>query len=258
MSKRRVAPLLVTVTLFSGALVGWHRTVTSQSTLAANPVVPATTARLAPVPASRIVEFLAPTDVSAAKGVAPVTLAADATTLTAEAIALQLLAENTELELTSRQWMAFAAVTANIQAVRQAYEASIATARVLEPGRYRMEIPVYAAAGDALRERFHAELREQLGEANAAEILARLGARLEGHFAGFGVSVQTLDITGDVRNASADCEVTRTVKFWNSVEGENHLTTRRETHFPAREDPVGESWGPLLSVLSAQMAETGS
>jgi hypothetical protein len=184
------------------------------------------------------------------------TLPADATALVAEVADLQLLACGSDLELEPAQWQALAAVTLEIQAVRHAYEATIATAAVLAPGRYRVEVPLYAAAGDALRARFHQELGEQLGEADAARVLAQIGARLEGRFGGFGVSAQTLEVTGEPWAAMTDWEVTRTVRFWNSVEGQNRLTTRRETFWPGQEDPTGESWGPLLSLLSERLKAT--
>ncbi len=252
MRSRRVVPLVVAALFLGAGMAIWQRETRPAATVNA-------TAALLPVPAkrmaaqavpTRVVEFLQVPVVAAVK-CAPVTLPASETAIAAEVIALQLLAPEAELELSARQWAVLAAVTSNIQAVRHAYEASLAKAAVLAPGHYRLEIPAYAAAGDALRARLHADLREQLGEANTTEILARLGSRLEGHFAGFGVSVQTLEVTGDVNNRNADWQVTRTVKFWNSVEGQDRLTTRRETHFPGREDPAGETWGPLLSVLSA-------
>jgi hypothetical protein len=186
-------------------------------------------------------------------------LPADASALVAETSELQLLAQGSNLVLEPHQWEAMAAVTLELQAVRLAYEATIATGTELGAGRYRVEIPVYAAAGDALRARFRAELCGRLGEAEAGEILARLGARLEGRFGGFGVGVQTLDITGNPGGANPDWVLTRTVKFWNSVEGQDRLTTRREIFLPALEDPAGESWGPLLSVISQPVkVEAGS
>lgn len=211
--------------------------------------------------AGGVVEFLQPARAtSPAMAARPphAELSADAARLTAEIAALQLLAQDSDLELASRQWAVLAEVTQEIQAVRQAYEATLATTAVVAPGRFRMEIPAYAAAGDALRARFHALLGERLGEANAAEVLARIGTRLEGHFAGFGVSVQALEITGDPREAGAEVAVTRTVRYWNSVEGGDQLTTRRETHFPRREDPASEHWGPLLSALATQIAAAGT
>lgn len=185
--------------------------------------------------------------------VAPATLGGAETALIAEQAALQLLAKDADLDLSPRQWAAFAKATSHIQAVRQAYEASVAKVSVVE-GRHRLEIPAYPAAGDALRVKFQAELREQLGPATCAEILSLLGAALEGHFAGFGVSVQTLDFIA-AGGAQDDIQVTRTVQYWNAVSGENRLTTRRETHFPRQEDPNGETWGPFLAVLSAGARE---
>jgi hypothetical protein len=179
----------------------------------------------------------------------PEELSGDATALVGEMCDLQLLAQGTGLVLDSRQWSALAAVVLNTQAVRQIYEAQIATATVLAPGRYRVEVPVYASAGDLLREQFHADLRAKLGDATAADVLAKLGGKLEGCFAGFGVSGQTIDIAADPRGADTNWQVTRTVTYWNSVEGSDRLTTRLETHFPAWEDPTGERWAALLAVV---------
>jgi len=254
MRLRRVAPTLLIALAITGAPIGLRPVVERDETTKIAEA-PRGEMRATVVPQSRVVEFLQPVPAAAAALPVPgVEASADATAQVAEIVALQLLAQGTELELGARQWAALASVTAEIQAVRHAYEASIAVATVREPGRSRIEIPAYAAAGDALRARFHAGLREQLGEANAAEILEQLGARLEGHFAGFGVSVQTLEVTGDMSRGNTDWQMTRTVKFWNSVEGDERLTTRRETHFPGREDPAGDSWGPLLSTLAAQLA----
>lgn len=256
MRLRRVAPTLPVALLIAVAVIGWRpiaeRVETAESTETARP---GSRANPTPAASAGIVEFLQP--VMARRSAAPVPAveaSAAATAQVAEIVALQLLAQETELELSARQWAELAKVTAEIQAVRHAYEASIAVATVREPGRSRIEIPAYPVAGDALRARFHAGLREQLGEANAAEILERLGARLEGHFAGFGVSVQTLEISG----AAAELAVTRTIRFWNSIEGQERLTTRRETHFPSREDPSGEQWSALLAAPPAQGAGAGN
>lgn len=170
-------------------------------------------------------------------------VAANDRALVGEMAALQALAQGSELELAPRQWAALAAATLHIQAVRQAYEATLATVTKSAPGRYRVDVPAYPAAGDALRAKFHAELRAQLGEDATAEVLTHLGRALEGHFAGFGVSVQTLEFAGG--------EVTRTVRFWNAVDGHERLTTRRETHFPALEDPTGELWSPYMARVAA-------
>jgi hypothetical protein len=179
----------------------------------------------------------------------PDELSGDATALVGEMCDLQLLAQGTGLALDSRQWSMLAAVVLNAQAVRQIYEAEIATATLVAPGRYRVEVPSYASAGDLLRAQFHADLRAKLGEATAGEVLAKLGEKLEGRFAGFGVSLQTIDIAADPRGADTNWQVTRTVTYWNSVDGGDRLTTRRETHFPAWEDPTGERWAALLAVV---------
>ncbi len=256
MSLRRVTSLGLIAVVIAGAVIGW-RSEAERSEPVGDAGMRRTAAlpTVASIPAGRVVEFFQPMPATPSAVTVPVVEASSGVSAhVAEMVALQLLAQGTELELGAQQWAALAAVTAEIQAVRHAYEASIAVATWREPGRGRIEIPAYAAAGDALRARFHAGLREQLGEANAAEILAQIGARLEGHFAGFGVSVQTLEVTGGPGGVPAEWEVTRTVKFWNSVEGHDRLTTRRETHFPGREDPAGDHWGPLLTVLHARLA----
>lgn len=169
----------------------------------------------------------------------------------AEQSALRLLARDADLELTARQWAAFAAATAHIQTIRQNFEATLASVKLMPDGRYRMEIPAYATAGDALRTKLTAELVKQLGDETATEILAVLGSKLEGYFGGFGVSVQTLDFAASASpGAPEDFQVTRTVQYWNAVEGGAELRTRRETHFPGLEDPSGEAWQPFLARLS--------
>jgi hypothetical protein len=264
-STRRLTSIGLTGLLLGGAFVGWRgfEAAPSKDVEAARFSEKRAMANVLAGPGvagkHRIVEFLQPVAAQPQAARAPVSLSADAAALTAEVATLQLLAQDTDLDLSARQWSALAAVTSNIQAVRQAYEASIATATTSGPGRYRVEIPVYAAAGDGLRAKFHAELREHLGDANAAEILARLGSRLESHFAGFGVSAQTLEIVDAARGQAAGAEVavTRTARYWNSVEGQERLATRRETHFPAQEDPTGELWRPMLALI-AQAAGTGT
>lgn len=181
----------------------------------------------------------------------PHQLSADASALVAEMCDLQLLAHGTDLALNSRQWSALAEVVLRAQAVRQTYEARIATSTVIAPGQYRLEIPVYANAGDLLRESFNTELRTELGETTATDVLAKLGDKLEARFAGFGVSAQTLDITAKPDASLSDIQITRTVTYWDSVEGSNHPTTRREIHFPAYEDPTGDSWSALLAAVKA-------
>ncbi len=181
----------------------------------------------------------------------PHQLSNDAAALVAEMCDLQLLAHQTDLALDSRQWSVFAGVVLRAQAVRQTYEARIATSTVIAPGQYRLEIPVYPNAGDLMREDFNTELRTELGEATAKDVLAKLGDKLEARFAGFGLSAQTLDITAKVDASLTDIQITRTVTYWNSVEGGDHLATRREIHFPAYEDPTGDSWSALLAAVKA-------
>lgn len=178
-------------------------------------------------------------------------LSDDANALVSEMCTLHLLADDKDISLSAQEWSAFATVVLQIQAIRQSYEAQIANSQVIAPGRYRLEIPAYAGVGDALREKFHAELCTELGEAKAIDVLVKLGGRLEGHFAGFGISTQTLDITAAPGGSARDMEVTRTVTYWNSVDGNDSLTTRREVHFPAFEDPTGDSWSSLLAVVKA-------
>ena len=265
-------PLRVSIPLLAICAIGgcgvsqWTGILRSPSGEVAGEAVVSPFAVAVPVPAQAparvaprsgdVVQFFAPEitpSTPSAPARPPAALSAEGTALVAEVSALQLLAPEAELDLSARQWSALAEITLQIQAIRQAYEASIATATATEPGRFRVEIPAYAAAGDALRAKFHDALREQLGEANATEILDRLGARLEGHFGGFGVSVQTLDITAaSAPGVVADYAVTRTVQFWNSIEGQARLTTRRETHFPAQDDPTGETWQPFLALITAR------
>lgn len=162
---------------------------------------------------------------------------------------LQLLAEGTELKLSGRQWTSLAAAVVQLQAVRHSYEAEIARVQAVSPDRHRIEIPAYPEAGDELRRQLHRELRANLGEAVATDVIAKLGGRLEGHFAGFGVSDQTLEIVGDPAGAPGAVQVEREARYWNSVDGRDRLTTRREVHLPAVEDPVGDNWHALLALV---------
>ena len=187
----------------------------------------------------------------------PQQLSDEASALVAEMCDLHLMAQGTDFTLDSRQWAAFAAVVLRFQAIRHTYEALIATTKVIAPGQYRMEIPVYASTGDKLREQFSAELCAELGEPTALAVMAKLGDRLEGRFSGFGVCVQTLDITVGPAGEPSDIQVTRTVRYWDSVAGGDRLTTRREVHFPLVEDPTGDSWSALLAKVGEVSAENG-
>jgi hypothetical protein len=68
--------------------------------------------------------------------------------LLAEQIALQHLLDDAAVELSPEEWAAVAGVTSHIQAVRQAYEASIAEVTEAEPGRYSLLVPPYPDAGN--------------------------------------------------------------------------------------------------------------
>lgn len=173
------------------------------------------------------------------------TVSEDDAAVVGEVAELQMMATGMELTLTPEQWSAFAEVSLETQAVRLNYEAEIATRRTSSGGGVELDIPMYADAGDALRQRFEARLGERLGVDTTAEILSTIGTKLEGHFAGFGVAAQTLVIRGDPR--SADCEVIRTASYWNAAEGGAQLSSRRETHLPAWEDPSGVRWAALLA-----------
>ncbi|MES2697721.1 MAG: hypothetical protein V4773_29935 [Verrucomicrobiota bacterium] len=276
MSKPRLLLLSLALAGVAGVGVGlgWNSKEHDGASVA--PSLPGSAPRVAlPAPAARLAEQTVYFDsvpaplVSREQMARPaIALGADASGALAEQAALQQLAREADLELSPRQLAGFAVATAYIQAVRQTYEASLATVKPLESGGYRMEIPAYAAAGDALREKFKAELRTHVGPNTADEILTLLGGKLEGYFGGFGVSVQTLDFTatagaagvvgaGGSASAANDFQVTRTVQYWNAREGGTQLNTRRETHFPGLEDPSGETWGAFLARLPAGVQAPG-
>lgn len=163
---------------------------------------------------------------------------------------LRLLAADTELDLSHREWATLSALVTETQQVRLAYEAEIARTEMLAPGRHRLEIPAYAEAGDELRRRFQAELRATLGDDVAAEVREKFGTKLEALFAGFGVSSQTLDITGDPVRAPAEVTVERTARYWNSVDGGERVTTRREVIWPRAEVPADHGWTVMLALIS--------
>ena len=179
-------------------------------------------------------------------------LSGDATAVLAERIALQALAEREALQLSERQWTGFAGVTQHHQAIRRAFEAEIAVLKRSGNGRHRFEIPLYPRAGDQLRTAFYASLRAELGQAVAAKIADKLGARLEDYFGGFGVTVQTLDFVAGLAAEQRDFVVTRTEIFWNQFRPDERLKTRRETFLIAAEDPAGGEWGALIARLSVE------
>ena len=184
-------------------------------------------------------------------------LSGDASVLVVAMCDLQLMAGDTGLSLDSVQWSALAAVVVRTQTIRHNYEAQIATLKAIAPGKCRVEIPMYTRAGDVLRRQFTAELRAGLGEATATEVLAKIGERLEASFAGFGVSVQTLDITGNPATELGDVQIAQTTSYWNSGEGSDRLKTRHEIHFPAVEDPTGDSCDALLAMVGEASGGNG-
>lgn len=163
---------------------------------------------------------------------------------------LHLMAGETELDLTSKQWEAFAVVFMQAQAVRHHYEAQIASVHEIAPGRCRVDIPPYVAAGDELRRQFAADLEAAVGRAAATEIMDKLGRKLDDRFAGFGIGTQTLEITGDPVRSPAGVQIASTAKFWNSVDGPDWTKTRKEVVFPDAEDPTGETWSALLAIVA--------
>ncbi len=154
----------------------------------------------------------------------------------AEVIGLQQMAVGTGLELAPEQWVALAQVTRRAQAVRGAVEAEIGAVQVVAPGRWRMDVPGYVETGAAMRARFFLEMGDVLGKRVAAEVIDKLGPALEGYFAGFGVSLQTLDIVDDPRGGEGEWIVTRTVAYSKDATSGEQIAVRRETFFAGRRD----------------------
>lgn len=255
--KPRSSTLLLAAAVGVAGLLGvaW---MSQPSAKAGHPTRVSANAR-AVVSADRIVHF----ETAAEPDTAPSTVALDVTTPRAveqlssgEAAQfatlcdLHLMAGETELDLTTKQWDAFAVVVMQAQAVRHHYEAQIATVREIAPGRHRVEIPPYAAAGDELRRQFAADLETAVGLAAATEIMDKLGRKLDDRFAGFGIGMQTLEITGDPARSPADVQIARTAKFWNSIDGPDWTKTQKEVHIPGAEDPTGETWNALLAIVA--------
>lgn len=249
-------PLLFIVALGAVGLVGFAWRARHPAPGAARSTVKVEA--LAALPADKIVAF----ETSEASDAGPVAepsgirrsaeeLPAPAAAQFSTLIELQLAATemNLDLDLTTKQWQAFSAAVVQAQAVRHNFEATIATATEIAPGRYRIDIPAYAAAGDELRRQFLAELERGLGKDAAAEVTRAFGHRFEGSFAGFGVSAQTLEVAGNPAASPDKVEVSRTVRYWDSLDGRERVTTRREVHFPSDEDPSGECWNALLALV---------
>ena len=256
MSKRHIIPVSLLVALAVGVGLahreGWPSGAGAEHGLTASTPLSATLGVSADERASEPNVLSVPTG-SKRRGAEMARLSLQDETLLAEQVALQLLVQRADLELTADQWATFAAVTWHYQTVRQSFEATIATASPREMNR--LEIPAYPVAGDALREKFFGELRERLGDDTAVVIFERAGSALEGYFGGFGVSVQTLEFAPIADVAGADHHVTRTASYWNRAEARETLTLRRETFFLEREDPHGERWGPFLALLAKRGAQ---
>jgi len=151
----------------------------------------------------------------------------------AEVIELQRMAEGTGLDLAPEQWVALAEVTRRTQAVRGAVEVERAIGTEIAAGRWRMDVPGYADVGAAMRARFFWEIGEVLGAGVAVEVIDRLGPAFEGYFAGFGVSLQTLEIAA----GAGEWVVTRAVAYAKEASGGEQVTVRRETYFAESDDP---------------------
>jgi hypothetical protein len=247
---------LLSLVLLAAGFVGpaWRGDEQEPLVPAGQPLAPITAQNPVVVGNESVAVPLMPAPVAGAQPAAVVALSDDASVLVAAICDLQLLAAGTDLVLDSEQWSALAAAVVRAQAVRHTYEAQIARLQVVAPGRYRAEIPVYAEAGEALREQFNAELRTELGDAVANEVHTKLGTKLEGRFAGFGLSVQTLDITGDAAGSLGDVQIARTAS--HGSERDDRITTRREIHFPGLEDPTGDSWHFLLARVGVIRGES--
>lgn len=255
-SKSLQRPLLLLAALGVVGLLGWAGRMWSQRSPANETRARATMP--ASVRADKIVAFETPEEgadetATSGSGTARVVeqLPASESTQFTTLIELQLAAAdmNLDLDLTTKQWQAFAAAVVQAQAVRHNFEATIGTAKEVAPGRYRIDIPAYAAAGDELRRQFLTDLERGLGKESATEVARVFAHRFEGSFAGFGVSAQTLEVTGDPAASSANVEILRTVRYWDSIDGRERVTTRREVHFPSDEDPSGERWNALLALV---------
>lgn len=156
---------------------------------------------------------------------------AEENALVAEMVALRQMAAGTGLELAAEEWLGLAEVTRRMQVVRNEVEAEIGAVSVVAPGRWRMDVPGYVETGAAMRARFFGEIGEVLGAALAVEVIDKLGPAFEGYFAGFGVSLQTLDIL----SGENEWRVTRTVAYSKDANGAENLAVRRETFFAGRD-----------------------
>lgn len=246
--RRSLLPIMAAAALLGLAGKSWFT---------ASPIhgMPMDVGALPAVPETKVVHFETPAadrsavEIAALETPSPSRLTPDAAVNFATLCDLRLLAADTALELSDAQWRELAALVAEFQAVRSNYEADIAAVTSLAPDRHRLEIPAYPEAGDELRRRFEDELIGRLGSTAAVAVRENLGRQIEARFAGFGVSSQVLEITSRPGTGRRDLEVRRTARYWNSIEGKDRLTTRRDVFFPASEDPTGERWDALLALI---------
>jgi len=174
-------------------------------------------------------------------------LSPDSAAALAEQVTLRQLAHDTDLQLSDTAWADLAAIVAHHQAIRHAHEAAIASVDRLADGRAEVHVPAYGDFGDLLRGRMFDEIARRLGADAADQVDLHLGGALEGHFAGFGVSAQTLEFPGP--SLPGDKYITRTIAY--SAPGDNdRLRTRREVHLPSIEDPSGTRWAPFMELLA--------
>ena len=236
----RVAGILLVMGAIGGALAGFRGAGEGASELAAGDVGAIEATPIEHGEARKAVE-IGSLALAVTKGLAVMELSGDENAAVAEMSELQLMGGEAGLVLASEQWAALAEVTLRTQAVRQAYEAEIASTTQVAPGRWRLDVPGYAEAGARLRAKFFSEMGGALGASVAAEVIEKIGPALEGHFAGFGVSLQTLDVVGDSRAAaSGDYVVTRTVAYSRDAGSGEQVAVRRETYFAGWGDPVVE------------------
>ncbi|HEU5079047.1 MAG TPA: hypothetical protein VFT72_07525 [Opitutaceae bacterium] len=174
------------------------------------------------------------------------------------AIELNMMADRADLELSADQLSKLTEITSYFQEVRNVYEASIAKLHSQLSGRrVLLQIPVYPAAGDNLRELYYAEIANGLGTAAAKEVRAKLGSQLENLFAGFGTSEQTLELTGQ-NVAATDLVLTRSAVFWKDVSPSGAIVHREETHLLSLEDPDGAEWSSFLPLFGAAVPARSS
>lgn len=188
--------------------------------------------------------FLAPSVAAVAIG----SLTPDAAAQFAVLCRVRLLAADTDLDLSHREWAGLAAAFAHCQTVRLAYEAEIASVETVAPAHFRVEIPTYGLAGEELRRRFVSDLAAALGESVAAEVIDKLGHRLEAEFAGFGVSRQTLEVFGEPVAGGEGMTIHRTARYWTRVNEHERMTTRLHVEHLSALD-AGDRWDVLVALI---------